>query len=65
MTSTLGNTMTDLLQAGTLVLVIVSVAILSAAVGRLSRSIHLLAAARFTEQLTNQTLAEMRKEGIE
>lgn len=61
----LGNSITDLLQAATLVLILISVVILSAAVRRLARSLHLLAAARFTEHLTNQTLAAMRKDGIE
>lgn len=65
MSSDLGNTIGDLIQSATMILIVVALGTLTATVARLRRSVHVLSASRFTEHLTNQTLAAMRKDGIE
>lgn len=65
MNSDLGNTITDFIQSATMILIVLALATLTATVSRLRRAIHVHSASRFTEHLTNQTIAAMREDGIE
>lgn len=65
MSSPLGNLMTDLIQSATMILILASILILTRSVSLLRRAIHVHSASRFTEHLTNQTLAALREDGIE
>lgn len=65
MRSDLGHTITDLIQSGTMILILITLLILTKTVSLLRRAIHVHSASRFTEHLTNQTVAAMREDGIE
>lgn len=65
MSQDLGNTMTDFLQTATLILILVALITLTKSVSLLRRAIHVHSASRFTEHLTNQTIAALREDGIE
>lgn len=65
MSSDLGNAITDALQTGTMILILVAIVALTKSVSILRRALHVQTASRFTEHLTHQTIAAMRKDGIE
>lgn len=65
MSHDLGNTMTDFLQTATLILILVALITLTKSVSLLRRALHVHSASRFTEHLTNQTIAALREDGVE
>jgi hypothetical protein len=65
MNSDLGNTINDVIQSVTMILIVVALATLTVSVSLLRRAIHVHSASRFTEHLTNQTVAALREDGIE
>lgn len=65
MSNPLGNLMTDLIQSATMLLILASIIILTRSVSILRRAVHVQSASRFTEHLTNQTVAALREDGIE
>lgn len=65
MTNALGNLLTDLVQSATMILILVSILALTRSVSLLRRAVHVQSASRFTEHLTNQTIAALREDRVD